>query len=87
MSVDGRNLSKVFRAGFDFLGRHTPPRLDESYLQEVAADAEQLLSANDDAFLRDVISIVNIEIGRQLAILAQADADTIPDALKDYFPE
>lgn len=87
-SADGRrNYSAMFRTAFEFLRIHTPPRLDASYLEEVTADVERLLASSNDAFLRDLLSVVNYELGRELDALAQ-DAfrsGTMPPTLAKYF--
>ena len=83
VSIDGRNLSKVFRTCFDFMARHLPPRLEGSYMAEVEADAEQLL-ATADTFTTDLIVACCGELGRQVAIMAD-NADRMPPDVQEWF--
>lgn len=65
-ALDGSNYRKVYRACCDFHERHNPPRLDDSYWDEAAADlleTSQQFSEND--FALEMLATVYTELERQ----------------------
>lgn len=66
-SIDGkRDYNPIYRATHEFHKRHTPPRLDEGYWQEVADDMQAIAKRfNSDPFVMSLLISVFDELERE----------------------
>lgn len=66
-SIDGkRDYNAMYRATHEFHKRHTPPRLDEGYWQEVANDMTAIAKRfNSDPFVMSLLVSVFDELERE----------------------